>query len=408
MLNFSILVFNAGSSSLKFAIYETQVAGDMRLVIRGVVSHIGVMASLHWSDGITGAHINVEAKNHQQAAEWVLDWLQHLWPFGSLLERLVMVAHRVVHGGTFFYSPVVITEQVLEKLDRLAPLAPLHNPQAISVIRATQDKLHKNILMLAVFDTAFFQDLPQHSGYALPGSFSHAHNIKRFGFHGLAHQYMMQRFYQLHPRHHSHHGIISFQLGHGCSVTAISDGKPLDTSMGFTPLEGLVMATRAGDLDPGILIYLLKNGHQLDELEQKLNHHSGLLGLSKSSDDMRELLAREVYDVDAKLAVDMFCYRARKYLGAYMAVLGGADAVLFGGGIGENSPEIRKRICADMHWCGLQLDDARNQQATSVTNATLISSDSSSISVYVIAVSEEAVIAEEARAVLMSYPENLI
>ena len=408
MLNFSVLVFNAGSSSLKFALYETKVAGDMRLVIRGVVSHIGAMASLYWNDGTTGAHIIVEAKNHQQAAEWVLDWLQHLWPFGSLLERLMLVAHRVVHGGTFFYNPVVITEQVMAKLDSLTPLAPLHNPQAISVIRATQEKLHEKLLMLAVFDTAFFQDLPQYSGYALPESFSHAHGIKRFGFHGLAHQFMMQRFHQLHPRQHSHHDIISFQLGHGCSVTAISDGKPLDTSMGFTPLEGLVMATRAGDIDPGILIYLLKNGHQLDELEQKLNHHSGLLGLSKSSDDMRELLAREVYDVDAKLAVDMFCYRARKYLGAYMAVLGGADAVLFGGGIGENSPEIRKRICADMHWCGLQLDDARNQQATSVTNATLISSDSSSISVYVIAVSEEAVIAEEARAVLMSYPENLI
>jgi acetate kinase len=177
--------------------------------------------------------------------------------------------------------------------------------------------------------------------------------------------------------------------------------------MGFTPLEGLVMATRAGDIDPGILIYLLKNGHQLDELEQKLNRHSGLLGLSKSSDDMRELLAREVYDVHAKLAIDMFCYRARKYLGAYLAVLGGADAVLFGGGIGENSPEIRKRICADMHWCGLELDEVRNQQATSVTSATLISCDSSTISVYVIAVNEEAVIAEEARAVFIRYQENL-
>jgi acetate kinase len=318
-----------------------------------------------------------------------------------------MVAHRVVHGGTFFYNPVVITEQVMLKLDSLTPLAPLHNPQAISVIRAAQKKLNKNLLTLAVFDTAFFQNLPQHSGYALPESFSHSHDIKRFGFHGLAHQFMMQRFHQLHPRHDSHHGIISFQLGHGCSVTAIRNGKPLDTSMGFTPLEGLVMATRAGDIDPGILIYLLKNGYQLAELEQKLNRHSGLLGLSKSSNDMRELLAREVYDIDAKLAVDMFCYRARKYLGAYMAVLGGADAVLFGGGIGENSPEIRKRICADMHWCGLELEEVRNQQATSVTNETLISSDSSTISVYVIAVNEEAVIAEEARTTFMRYPENL-
>ena len=280
MLNFSILVFNAGSSSLKFALYEVQTSGGMRLVIRGVVTDVGAKSSLYWSDGKTEAHIVVEANNHKQAAEWVLDWLQHLWPFGSLLECLAMVAHRMVHGGTFFYKPVVITEQVMDKFDSLSALAPLHNPKSISVIRATQEKLPAKLLMVAVFDTAFFQNLPQHSGYALPECFSHAHGIKRFGFHGLAHQYMMQRFDQLHPRQQSHRGIISFQLGHGCSVTAISDGKPLDTSMGFTPLEGLVMATRAGDIDPGILIYLLKNGHQLDELEQKLNHHSGLLGSS--------------------------------------------------------------------------------------------------------------------------------
>lgn len=403
MLNFSILVLNAGSSSLKFALYEAQIAGGMRLVIRGAVTQIGAMATLHWNDGVTEAHFFVEAKDHQQAVEWVLDWMQHLWPLGSLLKRLVMVAHRIVHGGTFFYKPVVITEDVIDKLNSITPLAPLHNPQAISVIRATQQNLPAKMLMLAVFDTAFFQDLPQHSGYALPECFSNAHGIKRFGFHGLAHQYMMQQYHLLNPRKHSHHRIISFQLGHGCSVAAISDGKPLDTSMGFTPLEGLVMATRAGDLDPGIIIYLLKNGHQLDELEQKLNHHSGLLGLAKSTGDMRDLLAQEACDKNAKLAIDIFCHRARKYLGAYMAVLGGTDTLIFGGGIGENSPEIRKRICVDMHWCGLLLDDERNQQANSTENTTLISADSSAISIYVIAVREEALIAEEARVAMKRY-----
>ncbi len=406
MENFSILVFNAGSSSLKFALFRDQAVGPLKSIIRGTVSNIGGMSSLDWSDGTTHGHIFIEASNHQDATNWVLDWLQHLWPFGSLLDDISLVAHRIVHGGEHFCAPIIVTETVMTQLKELTPLAPLHNAQALAVMRASQNKLLRKALTVAVFDTAFFSDLPPYTNYALPESLLKQHGIRRFGFHGLAHRYMVQRYRSLHPNLADNHRIISFQLGHGCSVTATQDGKPIDTSMGFTPLEGLVMATRAGDIDPGVLIYLLNNGHQLDELENKLNHHSGLLGIAKSTADMRELLAKQNTDEDAKLAVDMFCHRARKYLGAYMVILNGADAILFGGGIGEHAPEIRQRISADMAWCGLQLDERRNQQANGTE--TLISADTSKISVYVTPVNEEILIAEDAKAAAINYKSGVI
>jgi acetate kinase len=404
---FSILVFNAGSSSLKFALFDGL---SLKMIVRGAVGGIGGLSSLDWSDGSTNAHVLIKANSHEDAANWVLDWLQHLWPFGSLLEDVSVVAHRIVHGGKNFRRPIIVTEKVMAQLDQLSPLAPLHNPQAVAVMRTSQKTLSAQALTVAVFDTSFFRDLPKYTGYALPESLIKEHDIQRFGFHGLAHQYMTQCYCSLHPDR-AHQRIISFQLGHGCSVTATQDGKPVDTSMGFTPLEGLVMATRAGDIDPGLLIYLLKNGHQLDELENKLQHSSGLLGISKSSADMRELLDMQESNEDARLAIEMFCYRARKYLGAYMAILNGVDVVIFGGGIGEHSPEIRQRICADMTWCGLQLDERRNKIASNgLAKGTeiLISADSSKIRVYVIAVDEELVIARNARDEFAHYKSGVI
>lgn len=393
----SILVFNAGSSSLKFDLFEVDTPScEMKSIIRGTVGSIGGGSSLDWSNGTTNARVSVKASDHTEAAEWVLDWLQHLWPFGSLLSNLSLVAHRIVHGGNSFYTPQLITEEVIVQLEALTRLAPLHNPQALSVVRVSREQLPSKVQMFAVFDTAFFHDLPKHVGYALPESLTEQHGIKRFGFHGLAHRYMSQRYQTLSANNAPDSRIVSFQLGHGCSVAAIRNGKPVDTSMGYTPLEGLMMATRAGDVDPGILIDLLQNGVGLDELEDKLNHHSGLLGVAKSTADMRELLARQGADEDARLAIDMFCHRSRKYLGAYMAILNGANAILFGGGIGEHAPEIRKRICADMAWCGLQLDERRNQLASG--GEMLISADTSRISVYVIPVNEETLIAEDAKA----------
>jgi acetate kinase len=362
---------------------------------------------LDWSDGNTSTRIFIEAGNHEAAAEWVLDWLQNLWPFGSLLTDVALVAHRIVHGGRHFSKPTVLTEELMLQLESLGQLAPLHNPQAMMVIRATEKKLKGQAVSIAVFDSAFFHDLPANAGYALPESLTKKHGIQRLGFHGLAHRYMMQQYSAMHPDMGCNQRIISFQLGHGCSVAAMQNQKPIDTSMGFTPLEGLVMATRGGDIDPGVLIYLLKNGHALTELEQKLNYHSGLVGIAKSSADMRELLTRQAFDEDARLAIDMFCHRARKYLGAYMAILHGADTILFGGGIGENSPEIRWRICADMAWCGLQLDAQRNCQLkdSAIGTAVLISADSSKISAYVISVNEEVMIAEDAMLAFANYQQ---
>jgi acetate kinase len=404
---FSILVFNAGSSSLKFALFNGL---SLKLIVRGVIGDIGGLSYLDWSDGSTHAHVLIKAKSHEDAASWVMDWLQHLWPFGSLLEDVGVVAHRIVHGGRDFRRQVVVTEKVIAQIEQLSPLAPLHNTQAVAVMRAVQRAIYGHPLTVAVFDTVFFRDLPKYTGYALPERFIKEYDIQRFGFHGLAHRYMIQRYCTLHPDR-TYHRIISFQLGHGCSVTATQDGKPVDTSMGFTPLEGLVMATRAGDIDSDLLIYLLKNGHQLDELERKLQHSSGLLGISKSSADMRELLDIQSSNEDARLAIEMFCYRARNYLGAYMAVLNGVDVVVFGGGIGEHSPEIRQRICADMIWCGLQLDETRNKLAANglVTGTEiLISADSSKIRVYVIAVDEELVIAEDAKEEFADYKSGVI
>jgi len=405
MNDFSILVFNTGSSSLKFSLFSNA----LQPIVNGAVSDIGGESSFTWSDGSAQANIYISVRNHEYAAEWILDWLQNLWPFGSLLHDIRIVAHRVVHGGARFCMPTIVTEDVMGQLDAQAHLAPLHNPQSLSVIRKSLEilsgnPLTKHVLTVVVFDTEFFQNLPNYTAYALPESLVKQHCIKRFGFHGFAHRYMVQQQTRLNPNHHR---MITFQLGHGCSVAACLNGKPIDTSMGFTPLEGLVMATRAGDIDPGLLIHLLKNGHQLDEIEDKLLHHSGLIGIAKSSSDMRDLLKRQDVDVNAKLAITMFCYRARKYLGAYMAILNGVDCIIFGGGIGENAPQIRQHICNDMSWCGLQLDAERNQLAHNLgTRASmLISTDISKISVYVVAVNEAIVIAEDAKALVLKYNE---
>ena len=399
---FSILVFNAGSSSLKFSLFSE----GLKLIVGGTMSDIGGESSFTWNEGKIQANIYINVQSHEHAAEWILDWLQNLWPFGSLLSDVRVVAHRVVHGGMYFHMPTVVTDDVIVRLESLVHLAPLHNPQALSVIRVSRNILSSNcftshVLTIAVFDSEFFFELPTYTAYALPESLIQQHGIKRFGFHGFAHRYMVEQQTRLYP---DHHRIITFQLGHGCSVTACLNGKPIDTSMGFTPLEGLVMATRAGDLDPGLLIYLLKNGHQLDELEDKLLHHSGLTGIAKSNSDMRDLLQRQEIDANAKLAIKMYCYRARKYLGAYIAILNGADCIIFGGGVGENAPHIRKQICDEMSWCGLKLDDERNQFAHNLKIGTSmqISADTSKISVYAVAVHEALIIAKDAKALVLN------
>lgn len=283
------------------------------------------------------------------------------------------------------------------EIERLGALAPLHNPATLTWLRAARSVFEASTPQIAVFDTAFFAQLPAvASRYALPPELAEANGIRRFGFHGLAHAYMWRRWKQLTPNPNAANRLISLQLGGGCSITATAAGRPLDTSMGFSPLEGLVMATRSGDLDPNVVLHLQRDGRMsLDAVDRMLNGGSGLLGMAGTG-DMRELLERA--DPDSRLAVDLYCYRIRKYIGAFMAVLGGADAILFGGGVGENSPTIRRRVLAGMAWCGIRLNDAANESA--VGEEVNISLGDSTVSVWVVPVDEAAMLADEAAAVL--------
>jgi acetate kinase len=310
------------------------------------------------------------------------------------LSENAVVGHRIVHGGKRLTEPTIIDEEVKEEIRRLSLLAPIHNTRALEWINACESVLGEGTPQIAVFDTAFFNKLPRvASTYALPKKLSSDYGIQRFGFHGLAHKAMWMSWRELHPDKEGGR-VISLQLGSGCSIAAIKNGEPRDTSMGFTPIEGLVMSKRSGDIDPGLLMHLQRTaGLSIDSLEEILNNSSGLLGVSGLSGDMRVLLDSK--DYYARLAVDLFCYRATKYIGAYLAVLNGADALLFGGGIGENSSEVREKILKNLGWCGIQLDPAKNFAATG--QETCISSANSKIEIWVIPVDESKIIAKETR-----------
>ena len=305
-----------------------------------------------------------------------------------------IVAHRVVHGGASLTTPCLIDSAVEHEIERLASLAPLHNPRALTWMRACRALLGTQLAQIAVFDTAFYAALPElaHT-YALPYALVQQHAIRRYGFHGLAHQAMWQRWCALQPQCNGRGRVISLQLGAGCSISALADGVPQDTSMGFSPLEGLVMATRCGDLDPGVVLYLQREcGMTREALDHIVSQESGLLGVSGLSADMRVLLASP--EPRARLAVELYCYRARKYIGAYLAVLGGADAIVFGGGVGEHAPEIRTRILQGLEWAGIHLDASRNQLAVGVEAS--IQGDGCPVMVWVLPVDEAAILATEA------------
>lgn len=311
-----------------------------------------------------------------------------------------IVGHRVVHGGERLVHPCLIDPPVEAEIERLAPLAPLHNPRALAWVRACHALFGREVPQIAVFDTAFYADLPDVAAtYALPAGLCRRHRIKRYGFHGIAHEAMRRRWRAHRPDMRGCGKIISLQLGGGCSITATDGGCAVDTSMGFSPLEGLVMATRCGDVDAGILTYLqrVENLH-VDALEHLLNHDSGLCGVSGISGDMRELLASS--EPDANLAVGVYCYRARKYIGAYIAALGGVDAILFGGGVGENAPAIRARILAGLDVFGIALDAGANDAAVGIE--ARINASASRVEVRVVPVNEAEAIARAALAVVES------
>ena len=313
-------------------------------------------------------------------------------------QKVDVIAHRIVHGGMRFKNSCLINSAIEKEIEALSPLAPLHNPIALTWIKACRAVFGKTIHQVGVFDTAFFSSLPEISKmYALPKDLCEKYGIRRYGFHGLAHRAMFRRWKELRPDILNGGRAISLQLGSGCSITAVKEGSPIDTSMGFSPLEGLVMSTRPGDIDPGIFIYLQKSkGFSVDDIDSLVNKTSGLFGVSGISGDMRTVLQSDY--PDAKLAVDIYCYRARKYIGAYMAALGGADGILFGGGVGENAPLIRKKILDTMQWCGVELDESVNSDI--IGKEGRISAKKSTVDVWTIHVDESTVLAEEACALI--------
>jgi acetate kinase len=402
----NVLVLNCGSSSVKFQIIATdldRIAGDEdERLARGVVERIGGEAVITFeAEGREPRRTTAPVRDTRAAVETVIRWATSE---SSGIESVTSVSdihavgHRVVHGGERFTHSVLIDDEVLRGIEDCIDLAPLHNPSNIRGIQAAREVFGPGLPQAAVFDTAFHQTLPPQAYlYALPYQWYRRHRIRRYGFHGTSHRYVAYRYRKLRGIERAQTKVITLHLGNGCSAAAIMAGDSVDTSMGLTPLEGLVMGTRSGDVDPAVFDYIgAKEGLTSQEVDSVLNKQSGLLGISGLTNDMRELLdeARESGDRRARLAVEIFCYRVRKYVGAYMAALGGADALVFTGGIGENSPEVRALVCEGQGWMGLELDPARNE-AHKGGREGVISGDASRLAVYVIPTDEELLIARD-------------
>lgn len=401
----NILVLNAGSSSLKFQLIRTdpeRLANDQdESLAKGIVDRIGGQALLTFeAAGSPPRREAASVRDHQSAVERVLRWLTSEESGVSLagLGEIDAVGHRVVHGGEYFRRSVIIDDEVLRRIEDTIELAPLHNPHNLRGILAVRNALGPGVPQAAVFDTAFHHTLPEEAYlYAIPYSLYRRYRIRRYGFHGTSHRYVAYRYRILTGTPRDETRLITIHLGNGCSACAIKDGNSVDTSMGFTPLEGLVMGTRSGDMDPAILEYVaLKEGLDIAEVDTLLNKQSGLLGISGLTHDMRELLAEasEHDDRRARLAIEVFCYRVRKYIGAYLAALGGAAAVVFTGGIGENAPEIRRRITEGLDWLGIELDPVRNT-GLERGGEGVISTPDSRVALWVIPTDEELLIARD-------------
>jgi acetate kinase len=378
-----VLALNAGSSSVKFSMTDSE---DGPRVAHGRIERLGPNAHLRFEASGEVLDETTAVADHAGGVARILQWLS------ATGRRVDAIGHRVVHGGRRFVASVRIDEDVIRAIEAMEELAPLHNAPALAGIRAARDVLPE-APMVAVFDTSFHADLPEHAAaYAIPAELANRHHIRRYGFHGTSYRSVLARYRELTGRGPEAARIIALHLGHGSSVAAILHGRSVDTSMGLTPLEGLVMGTRSGDLDPAIVDYLARRESvSATEVTRWLNSRSGLRGVSGTSGDVRDLLAAEEADPRARLALAMFCYRARKYIGAYLAALSGADTVIFTGGIGEGSPEIRARICAGMEWCGLALDPARNAHAADA--GARISAEGAGIDAFVIPADEERIIA---------------
>jgi acetate kinase len=401
----NVLVLNAGSSSLKFQVIATDVEhirqGSDERLCRGEVERIGGEAIITVeTQKLPRQKFTASLGDLSAALEYLIRWISSEASGISQVQSAAdihAVGHRVVHGGERFSESAIITDEVLKGIEDCIDLAPLHNPSNIKCIVAARQILGPKVPQVAVFDTAFHHSLPEQAYlYALPYHLYRRHHIRRYGFHGTSHRYVAYRYRVLRNLTREQTHVITLHLGNGCSAAAIRAGYPVDTSMGMTPLEGLVMGTRCGDLDPAIVnLIATKEGLLPHEVESLLNTQSGLLGISGLTNDMR-VLQQELKDHDdrrVRLAIEIFSYRARKYIGAFLACMGGADGVVFTGGIGENSSDIRARICAGMEWAGLELDKDRNEQA--LAKEQEISTDNSKLKVFVIPTNEELLIARD-------------
>jgi len=384
-VNPRILTINGGSSSIKFALFE---AGDsLRRILEGGIERIGLPAASWWVKGLDQADNFsrlVAAPDHTVAVGALMDWLEER----SRRDELTAVGHRVVHGGPKYSKPQRITAEMVEEFHQLSPFDPEHLPEEILLTEAFHRRF-PDLPQVACFDTAFHHDLPRVARLLpIPRRYE-AQGVRRYGFHGLSYAFLMGELARLAGTEMAEGRVILAHLGNGASLAAVCDGKPVDTSMSFTPTAGVPMSTRSGDLDPGLLWYLARTeGLDAKQFNEMVNFQSGLLGVSETSSDMHDLLEHEAVDVRAAEAVALFCYQVKKWIGAFAAALGGLDTLVFAGGIGENAPPVRTRICDGLGFLGIDLEEKRN-----AANAGVISAAASRVAVHVIRTDEAQMIA---------------
>jgi acetate kinase len=406
----NVLVLNSGSSTVKFQLIATDGGGtaqdpagqereqEEQRICRGVIEWTGgeAIITIQTPKGPRQKFI-ASLRDPAASLRYLLELMDQSGITNSAVADIQAVGHRVVHGGELFAESTLITDEVLKGIEKCVDLAPLHNPNNIKGVLAARQVFGPTMPQVAVFDTAFHQSIPEHAYlYALPYHLYQRHHIRRYGFHGTSHRFVSERYASLRGLTKEQTNVITLHLGNGCSAAAIRGGRSVDTSMGMTPLEGLVMGTRCGDIDPSIVnVIASKEGLSIQEVETLLNTQSGLLGISGLTNDMRGL-RREVRDKGdrrASLAIEIFCYRARKYVGALLACMGGADALIFTGGIGENVPEIRAAICEGLEWSGLKLDPGKNNQMAGSEGQ--ISTNESRLHAFVVPTDEELLIARD-------------
>jgi len=390
-----IIVLNCGSSSIKYQLFDMT---RKEVLARGIVEKIGLHGSFIKNERFDGDKVKLEGEilDYQQGIEYVLGILvsdKH----GCLkgFDEIDAVGHRVVHGGETFNSSVLITPEVIQKMKECIDLAPLHNPPNLKGIAAMQELL-PNVPQVGVFDTAFHQSMPAYAYmYAIPYSLYKKYSIRRYGFHGTSHRYVSRRACEILGMDYNATRIITCHLGNGASVAAVKNGKVVDTSMGLTPVEGLIMGTRCGDMDLGAFIHIMKKEElSISTANALINKHSGVLGISGVSSDMREVeKAAEEKDERAILALEMYHYRIRKYIGAYAASMGGVDIIVFTGGVGENADSTRAEVCRDFEYLGLEFDKEKNRGVRG--KEQLISTPESKVKVLIVPTNEELVIAQD-------------